>query len=105
MLTVWTHQVVPHRSELGLRPGSVLFRSVEHRLCLRLVACRLELQILSGPVQVGDAGALDRERLLLRKARPVVTDQTARAFLQRVIGEIGFPLDDGRRLAEIRWEG
>src|SRR5437764_709100 len=38
-------------------------------------------------------------------SRLVCYDRTARAFLQRVIGEIGFPLDDGRRLAEIRWEG
>ena len=104
VLPVGAQHVVPHRSVLGLHAGSVLFRGIEHRLCFDLVADRLELQILSDPVQVSDAGALNRERLLFRKARPVVADQTVCAFLQRVVREVGLPLND-RRSPRADWPG
>ena len=65
--------------------GSRLFPRHEHRLRLGLLACRLRLQILRHAVEVGDARALHRERLLLGKAGPVVADQAVSALPERFV--------------------
>src|SRR5689334_851691 len=52
------HRVIPYRSELGLHAGPVFLSGVERGLFLS--AHRLELQVLSGPLQVGKAGAFHK---------------------------------------------
>src|SRR5262249_11471057 len=56
---------------------------------------RFDLQSLSDPLQVAEAGAFHREGLLSRLSGPVVTDQTVCALLQGLVCEVGFPLDHG----------
>ena len=59
VLLVGTRQVIPHRSEFRLHAGAVFFRRVESGLRLRLVAERLELDVLSRAVKVAEARALN----------------------------------------------
>src|SRR6266850_7882570 len=87
--------VDPQRSELGFRPFSGFLERFECRSLFFLVGDRrLDLQALSDSIQVGHAGALDREWLLPGLSCPVVADQFVGAFLQGLVREIGFPLDD-----------
>jgi hypothetical protein len=95
MLAVRTSDGVPQRSIFRLRARAVLFQGVQYLFRLGPLARRLSLQILCFPLEVAEAGALNRERLLQGKAGPVVADQPIRAFPQRVVGEVLLPLDDG----------
>src|SRR4029077_11143787 len=60
VVLVGARKVIPHRSEFRLHAGAVFFRRVESGLRLRLVAERLELDVLSRAVKVAEARALNR---------------------------------------------
>src|SRR5262249_4580023 len=90
-----TAQVDPHRSELGLRPGSGLLGGFERCPTLLLVGDSFDLQALSDSLQVRNAGALHGEWLLPRLSCPVVADHAVRALPQCLVREIGLPFDDG----------
>ena len=91
LLALRATQVVEHRPELGLHARAVLFGGLEQRL--PLVCRRLELHVLRDAIQVAEAGALERKRLLPGLSGPVVANQAVGALLQRVVREVGLPLD------------
>src|SRR2546428_264079 len=99
MIPIGPRYVIPDRAELGLRARAVLLHGLEHRLRLGPIPRRLGFQVLRLAGQIAETRALDGERRLKWKARPVVADQTVGAFPQRVVREVGFPLDDGRLIA------
>ena len=78
VLPVGAAEVVEHRPELGLHARAVFLRRVEQRLLL--VALRFELHVLRDALEVGDARALERERLLSGLSGSVVADQAVRAL-------------------------
>src|SRR5204863_788087 len=86
MLPIRPAQVVPHRSERGLRAASALLLVGERRLRLGPIADGFGLQVLGLAFQVGGGGALDGERLLQGKAGAVEADEAVAALPERVVG-------------------
>src|SRR5439155_15162487 len=95
----------PDRTVLRLHARAILLGGIDRGLTRGLVGGRFELAILRDAIQVREAGALHRERLLARIARAVVADHLVRALLNRLVGVVGLPLDDRGAFLHVAWRG